>query len=493
MKPRLFVLITAVAAAGLVAFLAGCVTPPRLASATTPWNPPPEARSTDTVWKTVCAQKPDLAKPLTLAELADIALQNNPASRQTWNAARAAAAQVEQAQGYFMPTLVGTAAGNRQYTKADQDTYDQDYLKYGPGLQVNYLIFNFGGGRKAAVEQALQTVYAANYTFNGSLQGILLSVETAYYGLISAQAGIVAAEAGVNDAKTALAAAQDRKTAGVGTDLEVLQAQSLYDKALYGLADAQGQCQIARGALAQALGLPANTALQVAAPTNEVAAALPRQDLQWMIDSALACRSDIAALQATLAAQQTAVKVASSAFWPSLYLNGAISRNYYDALGDKAMQNNDWALAAGVSLQWTLFDGYQNRSAESIARAQADATLAQLQQAELAASADVWNAYHNYETALQKHAFSSAFLKSSAATYNLALDSYKAGLKSILDLLNAESQLAQARSQQIAARQEVFTALANLAYAMGLIEVDNAAQPQDQVLFSTPPRKDNQP
>lgn len=494
MKLRLFALISAMFAAGLVLFLSGCVTPPRLTSTTTPWEPPLEARSTASVWEVVSEQKLDLARPLTLAELTDIALQNNPASRQTWNAARAAAAQVEQAQGYFMPALVATAAGSRQYTMADpSNTYDQDYLKYGPGLQVNYLVINFGGGRKAAVEQALQTVYAANYTFNGTLQRILLAVETAYYGLISAQAGIAAAESSVNDAKTALAAAQDRKRAGVGTDLEVLQAQSLYDKTLYALAGAQGQCRIARGALAQALGFPASTAVQVADPTAEVTAVLPSQNLQAMMDKALGRRPDIAALRATLAAQQAAVKVANSALWPSLYLNGTFNRNYYDALGDKAMQDNEWALGAGLSLQWTFFDGYRTRSAETMARAQADATLAQLRQAELAAGAEVWNAYHNYETALQKHTFSLAFFKSSTATYDLALDSYKAGLKSILDLLNAESQLAQARSQQIAARQEVFTALANLAYAMGLIGTDGAAQPRDQVLFSTPTRKDSPP
>ena len=111
--------------------------------------------------------------------------------------------------------------------------------------------------------------------------------------------------------------------------------------------------------------------------------------------------------------------------------------------------------------------------------------------AELAASADVWTSYHTYETALQKYKFSSAFLKSSSAAYELALDSYKAGLKSILDLLTAESQLAQARSLQIAARQDAFTALANLAFSTGLLEKGGASQTQN--LFSTATGKDNQP
>ena len=103
----------------------------------------------------------------------------------------------------------------------------------------------------------------------------------------------------------------------------------------------------------------------------------------------------------------------------------------------------------------------------------------------------MWARYHNYETALQKYKFSTAFLNSASSSYDLALDSYKAGLKSVLDLLNAENQLAQARSQQIASRQETFTALANLAYSTGLLEKDGSGQVRE--IFSTPTQKDDQP
>ena len=121
----------------------------------------------------------------------------------------------------------------------------------------------------------------------------------------------------------------------------------------------------------------------------------------------------------------------------------------------------------------------------------AAAFQAQLELAELAASADVWTSFHNYETALEKYTFSAAFLKSASASYDLALDAYKAGLRSILDLLNAETQLAQARRQCVAARQEAFSALAGLAHAAGLLEKGGADQTTG--LFTTPAGKDKQP
>ena len=473
------------------ALLAGCMSAQPPTNATTPWTPPKAAQNPDNIWNSARAQTIDFSKPLTLAELADIALQNNPVSRKAWNDARAAAAQVSLARGYFMPTLVANAGASRDKTTAEPDTFDSSFTKYGPGLQVNYLILNFGGGRKAAVEAALQTVYAANYSFNRSIQDILLAVETAYYGSISAKAGVQAAEASVQDARIALEAARIRKSAGAGTELEVLQAQAVYDQSLYGLASAQGQALIARGSLAQAIGAPADTALRVAEPTVNVADSLKAQDMRKLIDEALNRRPDIAALRATLAAKKATVKAVGSELWPLLYFNGNATRNYFKNVSGKELQDSDWSYGGGLSLQWTLFDGFQILSAKRIAQAQADSLQAQLQQAELAASAEVWTRYHNYETALQKYKFSAAYLNSASSSYHLALDSYKAGLKSILDLLNAESQLAQARSQQIASRQETFIALANLAYSTGLLEKGGSAENPE--LFSTSTEKDNQP
>lgn len=461
--------------------LAGCVSAPK--TSTEPWVPPERAHQSDANWAAARAQSNDFSKPLALSDLVDIALRNNPASRKAWNDARAAAAQVEQARGYFLPTLTGTAGGTRLGIAAEPDSFDYDRLQYGPGLQLDYLLLNFGGGRGAAVEQALQTVYAANFTFNQSIQDILLAVETAYYGLVSAQAGVEAAGASVKDAKLALDTAQERNNAGVGTVLDVLQAQAGYDQARYQLAGAKGQLTISKGRLAQSLGLPADTQVEVQSPASDIPGGLSQQDMRRLIDEALDRRPDISALRANLAAKKAAITVAGSANWPSIYLNGALNRDYYAVYrGD--FQNNDWSYNAGLNLKWTLFDGLRTISAKRAAAAQADAARDQLAQAELAASAVVWNSYAAYETALEKNIFSLAYLNSASASYNLALDSYSNGLNSMLDVISAESRLAQARQQNITARQDAFTALANLAYAVGRLEKDSVGRGQDLFLNS---------
>ena len=463
----------------------GCLSAPRLTSPSTPWIPSSEVRKPDEVWNVLRVRNYDFSKPLTLAQVTDIALQNNPACSKAWNDAMAAAAAAEQARSYLMPTLTGVFFENQQKTTATPAKYDSNSTKYGPGLQLNYLALNFGGGRGAAVEQALQTVYAANYTFNKSLSDVLLSVETAYYGVISAQAFVEAAESSLKDLEKTLDAAKQRFDQKVGTALDVLQAQAGCDNALYNLANAQGMVKISLGALALAMGVPSYVEIKLAPPSTEIPPSLSALNLRDLIDGALARRPDISALRATLSAREAAVKVAGSGLWPSLYLNGSLGKNYYTGTTANPMQDNDLSYSAGISLQWTFFDGLLTVSARHAAEAQAESARAQLRQAELAASVDVWSRYQNYETAIQKYKFSEAFQKSANASHEMALESYNSGLKSMLDLLDAEAKLSQARTQNVAARQEVFTALALLAYSTGWLENGGSIKAHSSIVNST--------
>ncbi len=462
----------------LAVLLAGCITAPTPEQTTAPWTAPTGHRAGERVWEDLRLRRPDLSKPLTLAELTDLALQHSAATRQAWHTARAAAAQVDKAQGLFMPSVSAHAGGAYAGASASPSAFDAQTVRAGPGLQMNYLVMNFGGGREAAVEQALQTVFSANYQFNQTIQDTLLQVETAYFQCISAQAGIEAAEANVTDARKALEAAQARNTAGVATALDVLQAQTAYDQSLYQQVTIRGQWQVARGALAQAVGLPADTPVLPAPSHSELPAGRDTNAVQRIVDEAIANRSDIAALRANLAARQAAIQVAHASSWPNLYLNANLDRDHAAALsGHLNGPDRAWNYGVGFNVQWSIFDGWQTESEIRTAQEQAQAAEALLEQAELGASADVWVRFQNFETARQKFRFSVAVATTAEAARNLANEAYRAGLKTVLDLLTADAQLATARSQQIAARQEVFTALASLNHATGRLSAKPTNQP----------------
>ena len=111
--------------------------------------------------------------------------------------------------------------------------------------------------------------------------------------------------------------------------------------------------------------------------------------------------------------------------------------------------------------------GFNNYAELLEAKNKAKAQEEQLIQDELAASADVWTKYYAFKTAVRKFDFSKAFLASSEESYTLALESYKAGVKNILDVLEAQSSLSDARSKLIVSENDLLVAFAEMAHATG--------------------------
>jgi outer membrane protein TolC len=114
-----------------------------------------------------------------------------------------------------------------------------------------------------------------------------------------------------------------------------------------------------------------------------------------------------------------------------------------------------------------MFDGYSNLNARKQAEELAHAEEEKLVEAELQASAEVWFSFFNYQAALKKLNYSKSYLSSANNSYELAFESYKSGLSSIIDVLDAQASLAQARSQLITSEEDLYMSLSNLSHATG--------------------------
>jgi outer membrane protein len=83
---------------------------------------------------------------------------------------------------------------------------------------------------------------------------------------------------------------------------------------------------------------------------------------------------------------------------------------------------------------------------------------------------DVWEAYQNLTTATQTIRTSADLLASAEQSERVALGRYKAGVGNILDVLNAQSALANARLQRIQAVLDWYVSRAALARAIGTLD-----------------------
>ena len=79
----------------------------------------------------------------------------------------------------------------------------------------------------------------------------------------------------------------------------------------------------------------------------------------------------------------------------------------------------------------------------------------------------VWDAYIDYQTAIEQEHSSQSFLVAAQTSYESSLDAYKYGVRSLVDVVEAERQLAQARLAVVRSQAQFMQSAVSLSYATG--------------------------
>jgi outer membrane protein TolC len=162
-----------------------------------------------------------VTRPLSLPELTEYALRNNPRTRQAWFAAVAAAAGVGFAKADDLPVVTGGWAVTRARPVSGTSGVASPWLnRYGPSISFSYVLFDFGAGDDK-VEAAEYRLLAANLAQNRTLQDVIFLVEQAYYQLIGIEALVRVNEQLLKNIETALDAARRRRESGLATVADV--------------------------------------------------------------------------------------------------------------------------------------------------------------------------------------------------------------------------------------------------------------------------------
>ncbi|MBN2289761.1 MAG: TolC family protein [Candidatus Glassbacteria bacterium] len=431
------------------------------------WVPPPAAvtPAADTVSKTagVPGEYLEDLRSLTLEQVVDIALGNNPETRASWAAARAAAAGLNSELGAYLPTLSASANVNRSSGSVAGGRFTYNQFVYGPSLSLSYLLFDFGK-RGAEVESARQALYSRNWTHNATLQGVVLQVERAYFQYLYAKALFQAREVTLREAEENLEAAGQRQKAGLATVADVLQARTTRSQARLALQDVEGRLKTIRGALATAMGLDPDLEYDTGFLPDELPAEAVSQTVDQLLAEAESRRPDLAAARSSALEAEARVRSARADLFPSLSLSGSLGRDYFDSR-DRYSDNK----RAAISLEVPLFSGFSNEHEVLKAEAEADQARERVQSLKQKVMLDVWTSYYELKTASQRLETSRDLLASADESYQVSLERYKAGAGSILELLSVQAALEEARAQDVQARADWLLAIAQLAHDTGTL------------------------
>ncbi len=414
-----------------------------------------------------------------LAELIDFALRSNPATRLEWERARAAEGALGVVEAKYFPTL--NAVG---YGGAEQDglasTSGREIIRgpiVGGALELNWVLLDFGR-RDAESAAAAQALVAANFTFNRTLQDVVFQVQRAYFDLDARVALQDAARQNLDTAATQAEAVEERLRAGLATMPDHLQAQQRLSKARFDLEAARSDTIDARAALARAVGLTADTWIEIESLRDLPLPEGFEEGVDLLIEEGLAQRPDLQARVARVREAAQRVRRAEAEFAPVVSLSGAVGGAYQDYRVtnqpgpplpplDRRYDASMPSYFIGLRASWLLFDGFSREAALRQAQAERRAAVAALEAARLDVSNEVWSAYFDFRAARVQIDFGEALLRASQDAYDSVFQGYLLGLRTVTDLLQAESDLDLARSTLVRTRADLLAASVRLAHAMG--------------------------
>jgi outer membrane protein len=464
--------LAALAVAGMAACASmGTITRRTADSPSEPWVPPAEMTT-----QPAPLPPPDIPAELraaghawSLVDIVDVGLSNDPRTRAAWNTARAASAAASMSLGAYLPQIQGSLPGTKQKMVFAGGQFIVDQMTLTPTASLSMLIFDFGG-REANVRAARRALEAANWTQNAVIQSVILDIEGAYYQYLAARALLEAQEASRKSAQTNYDAANERHQAGVATIADVLQAKTALSSVDLQLVTTRGLIQTLHGGLATAMGLPADSAFEVAEVLpEEIPFDAVAKQVDLCIREAEGRRPDLAAARAQVLAAEAGVAKARSTMFPSFSLNGNLGRIYYTA--DKP-SNPFFSVTITANLAF-LF-GFQQYGVLA-AKAQAEAARDEMTALSRGIELQVWTSYYGLKTAEQQVATARDLLASAQASQEVALGRYKEGVGSILDLLAAETVLENARVEIIKAKTGWFLALVQFTHDTGALEPPDAS------------------
>lgn len=400
---------------------------------------------------------------LTLADIVERALCNNPQTREAWANARFQAAQVGIGQSSYLPSISISGSETRNHADGGATSGATNYNQLSIGASLSYLLYDFGA-RDAALKNARQVLAALNLTQDAVIQSVFLSAVQAYYQLFAAQAAVASALEAEKSALESLNAASARYNIGSGTPADKLQAQTAYSQAVLNRIQAEGDAMNAQGVLANSMGADANRTFSITPPTLQLADAMFERDIGKLIQEARRLRPDLAAAEAQVNAARANAEAAKAAGMPTIALSSSFTH------GDSSISDPANNAALGVSVNFPLFTGYSNTYRIRAAREQIETRLAQRERIGQQIALDVWKAYQSVVTGTQAVKSSADLVASAAQSERVALGRYKAGVGNILDLLTAQTALASARVQNIQTVYNWHIAKATLAQAMGTLD-----------------------
>ncbi len=320
-------------------------------------------------------------------------------------------------------------------------------------------ILDFGAIRRYQASRA--AIQATGDEAEAARDQVARQVATQYVAAERAAARVDSADADVKLAESLLELANNQKTAGTGLAIEVTRARVQLAQARQQLLLAQNDLRQARLELLRTIGIPLETPVRL----TGTLAPKPVTDLtaEKAVETALATRADWKAQQKREQVAKLTYQGVKMERLPTVAGFGD-----YGASGT-GLDNSFATRSYGVSVRVPIFDGGRRDARRSESRSQYEQERVRSADLRRQIELDVRLALDDLESASDQVKVAAEGLAQVQAEVEQAQRRYKAGVSNSLEVTDAQTRLARARDNQVAALFLYSRARLDLWLAMGTI------------------------
>ncbi len=405
-----------------------------------------------------------------LIDIYRLALAHDPTLASALSSNKAAQELIEQGKALYRPRvnlnasttasrtdfeIVGSAAPFR----GGRNTFEG----YNYGVEARQPIFRKQNWEQ--MEQSVAQVSQADKQYHLSQQSLILRTTQAYFDVLIAQDRIdlIAAQ------KAAILSQLDQAKAtfevGTSTVTDVNEAQARYDLILAQEIAAINEHAVANHALQAITGeMPS----KLASARADIQVTELSQKMQEWQQIALENNLNIQVQQDALKIAEQDVKIAQAGHMPTLDLVAAYTQNYANG-GQNGFGNDTSNANIGLQLEMPLYQGgaISSRARQAVLNKQR--ALDDIEVARRATELETQRAYLNLSTTIaQVKALEQALVSSQSQLESTKLG-YEVGVRTSVDVLNAQQQYYSAKRDLLQARYNYLVNIIRLKTASGLV------------------------
>ena len=419
-------------------------------------------------------------RPLTLAEVEQLAEINNPELKAVALEVQQAKASLRAAIASWYPTLDLRAIGLPQYLAAEENVFSEG--QDGRLSQFDRTSANFNArlnwnlidpARVPQISAARDTFEKSRDSYLISLRQLRLVVAKAYYDLQRYDDQVNVGKQSVMASLISLRQARARFQAGVATKLEVLEAETQLSRDRQTLTSSLRLQSRARRNLAKITNLPQDVTPTAASPSRVVG--LWEPSLQESIIAAYAFREELDRFILDISINNSKANAALAAVQPILgiYNNFTTDRTEGNEFGaaEPNFYQFGWDNAVGVSATWNIFDGGRARAQYRRDKLRADQSAYEFANQRGAIRLEVEQSFYDLKANQQTIRTASRAVISQREALRLARLRFQAGVTTQREVVDNQRDLTRAQQTYVNAVADYNITIAELRRYTGLDQV----------------------